>query len=144
MHWLLEDQDTKRAGKSSATTTVKIPADSKKFNVASPLPLTTGGSGPLNRTSFVAPVQWQLQYNSLSDFEIIERAWRTHIAESILYFKLTCGRIVIAVVAVTLPILLSVTRLLLWRPNSRYKQGFSTRRPVRYSRRSLLGEGLKI
>lgn len=47
------------------------------FDVSSPLPITTGDSEPLNETSFVDPVEWQLQYNYLSDFETNESGHST-------------------------------------------------------------------
>lgn len=47
------------------------------FDVSSPLPITIGGSEPLNETSFVDPAEWQLQYNYLSDFETNEAGHST-------------------------------------------------------------------
>lgn len=47
------------------------------FNVSSPLPVTVGGSEPLNETSFVDPTEWQLQHNYLSDFETNETGHST-------------------------------------------------------------------
>lgn len=58
-------------------TTAKVPAGLKPYKVTSPLALTTGGSGALNETRFVAPVQWQLQWNYMSDFEINEKGHST-------------------------------------------------------------------
>lgn len=49
----------------------------KTFDVSSPLPMAAGESEPLNETSFVDPVDWQLQYNYLSDFEINEKGHST-------------------------------------------------------------------
>lgn len=72
------DEDDTRSGEhSSVPTAAKVPAGLKPFNVTSPLPLTTGGSGSLNHTSLVAPIQWQLQYNYLSDFEVNEKGHST-------------------------------------------------------------------
>ena len=47
------------------------------FDVSSPLSTTAGGSELLNETSFVDPVEWQLQYNYLSDFETNEAGHST-------------------------------------------------------------------
>lgn len=47
------------------------------FDVSSPLPMAAGASEPLNETSFVNPVEWQLQYNYLSDFETNEKGHST-------------------------------------------------------------------
>jgi hypothetical protein len=41
------------------------------------LGFTTGGSGALNATRLVSPMQWQLQYNYLSSFEINEKGRST-------------------------------------------------------------------
>ncbi|KAI9148163.1 Ferric/cupric reductase transmembrane component B [Paramyrothecium foliicola] len=71
----------------------------KPFNVSSPLPVAAGGSAGLNVTSFVAPEAWQMQYNYMSDFEINETGHSTMT-------------IVIAVVAIFLPIGLSLLKFL--------------------------------
>ncbi|TDZ22658.1 Ferric/cupric reductase transmembrane component B [Colletotrichum orbiculare MAFF 240422] len=67
------------------------------FDVSSPLPVTTGGSKPLNRTSFVDPSSWQLQWNYMHDFEANEAGHST-------------VTIVITIVAVFLPVALSLLR----------------------------------
>lgn len=72
-----EEENTRLSDKSTAQSSTKVPAGLKPYNVSSLLPSTTGGSGALNRTSLVAPIQWQLQYNYLSDFEINEKGHST-------------------------------------------------------------------
>ncbi|OBR10851.1 Ferric-chelate reductase [Colletotrichum higginsianum IMI 349063] len=67
------------------------------FNVSSPLPKAAGGSKPLNTTSFVGPTEWQLQWNYMHDFEVNEAGHST-------------VTIVIAIVAVFLPVALSLLR----------------------------------
>ncbi|OAL47017.1 ferric reductase-like protein transmembrane component 4 [Pyrenochaeta sp. DS3sAY3a] len=67
--------------------------------VSSPLGFTTGGSAALNSTKLVSPVQWQLQWNYLSDFEVNEKGHSTMT-------------ITICVVAITLPIVLSLLRFI--------------------------------
>ncbi|KAK7414833.1 hypothetical protein QQX98_006348 [Neonectria punicea] len=69
------------------------------FDVSSPLPTTAGGSDPLNETSFVDPEAWQLQYNYQYDFETNEAGHSTMM-------------IVIAIVAIFLPVALSLPRFL--------------------------------
>jgi hypothetical protein len=54
-----------------------IPSGLVTYNVSSPLGFTKGGSDALNQTRLVSPVQWQLQYNYLSDFEINEKGHST-------------------------------------------------------------------
>ena len=71
-----EDEVKARANPANPTT-AKVPAGLKPYKVSSPLALTTGGSGALNETRFVAPVQWQLQWNYMSDFEINEKGHST-------------------------------------------------------------------
>ncbi|KAF5845498.1 hypothetical protein GGP41_003126 [Bipolaris sorokiniana] len=91
-----EDEVKARANPANPTT-AKVPAGLKPYKVTSPLALTTGGSGALNETRFVAPVQWQLQWNYMSDFEINEKGHSTMA-------------IVVAAVAISLPVLLSLLR----------------------------------
>ncbi|KAH6685400.1 ferric reductase like transmembrane component-domain-containing protein [Plectosphaerella plurivora] len=69
------------------------------FDVSSPLPYTAGGSTPLNTTSFVGPDLWQLQYNYMYDFETNEKGHSTMT-------------IIIAVVAIFLPLFLSFARFI--------------------------------
>lgn len=65
------------SGNSLQAPKSSVPKGLKPFNVTSPLPLTTGGSAALNRTSLVGPVQWQLQYNYSSDLEYNEKGHST-------------------------------------------------------------------
>ncbi|KAH6712471.1 hypothetical protein BKA61DRAFT_633760 [Leptodontidium sp. MPI-SDFR-AT-0119] len=74
-------------------------ATMKVFDVSSPFPITIGGKGMLNVTSFVDPEVWQMGYNHMLNFEINEAG----------HFTTT---IVIAMVAIFLPILLSVLRFI--------------------------------
>ncbi|CBY01294.1 similar to ferric reductase transmembrane component 4 [Plenodomus lingam JN3] len=93
-------QDEDARGFNNGTSnppTVSIPSGLKPPNISSPLVTTTGGSSALNETRFVSPIQWQLQYNYLSDFEINEKGHSTMT-------------IAIAVVAIALPILVSLIR----------------------------------
>ncbi|PGH27483.1 hypothetical protein AJ80_00723 [Polytolypa hystricis UAMH7299] len=69
------------------------------FDVSSPLPMAAGGSAHLNVTSFISPEDWQMQYNYLSDFETNETGHSTMA-------------IVIAMVAILLPIPLSLFRFI--------------------------------
>ncbi|KAH6614345.1 ferric reductase-like protein transmembrane component 4 [Boeremia exigua] len=92
-----DDEQRARAGNMTTTTATSVPEGLVPFKVSSPLALTTGGSGALNSTRLVGPVQWQFQYNYLSDFEVNERGHSTMT-------------IIIAVVAIALPILLSALR----------------------------------
>ncbi|KAH9878301.1 hypothetical protein J1614_003518 [Plenodomus biglobosus] len=95
-----DDEEAKGVNNgSSYKPTTSIPSGLVTYTVSSPLTITTGGSRALNETQFVAPVQWQLQYNYLSDFEINEKGHSTMT-------------IVIVVVAIVLPILASVIRLI--------------------------------
>lgn len=71
-----EDERKARANPANATN-AKVPPGLKPYQVSSPLALTTGGSSALNATHFVAPVQWQLQWNYMSDFEINEKGHST-------------------------------------------------------------------
>ncbi|KAK4121973.1 hypothetical protein N657DRAFT_647490 [Parathielavia appendiculata] len=65
-------------------------------NVTSPLPIIKAGQ-PLNATSFIAPKDWQKQYNGMLDFEINENGHSTYT-------------ITIMLVAILLPIPLSLLR----------------------------------
>ncbi|KAH7241890.1 hypothetical protein BKA59DRAFT_440582 [Fusarium tricinctum] len=67
------------------------------FNVSSPLPFAAGGTNPLNETSFISPEDWQLQYNYMYDFETNEAGHSTMA-------------IIIAIVAIFLPVILSFVR----------------------------------
>ncbi|OLN95478.1 Ferric/cupric reductase transmembrane component 1-like protein 2 [Colletotrichum chlorophyti] len=69
------------------------------YDVSSPLPMAAGGSKPLNTTSFVDPVDWQLQWNYMHDFETNEAGHST-------------VTIVITIVAVFLPVALSLLRFI--------------------------------
>ncbi|KAL0933681.1 ferric-chelate reductase [Colletotrichum truncatum] len=69
------------------------------YDVSSPLPKAAGGSKPLNTTSFVDPSDWQLQWNYLHDFEVNEA---THSTVTI----------VITIVAIFLPVALSLLRFI--------------------------------
>ncbi|KAG7407151.1 Ferric/cupric reductase transmembrane component B [Fusarium oxysporum f. sp. rapae] len=69
------------------------------FNVSSPLPVTAGGTEPLNETSFIGPEDWQLQYNYLYDFETNEAGHTTMT-------------ITITLVAIFLPVVLSLLRFI--------------------------------
>lgn len=71
-----EEEDAKARNSTSATTT-KVPKGLVPYKVSSPLGVTTGGSSALNSTRLVGPVQWQLQYNYLSDFETNEKGHTT-------------------------------------------------------------------
>ncbi|KAG5662823.1 hypothetical protein KAF25_005241 [Fusarium avenaceum] len=67
------------------------------FNVSSSLPFAAGGTNPLNETSFISPKNWQLQYNYMYDFETNEAGHSTMA-------------IIIAIVAIFLPVILSLVR----------------------------------
>ncbi|KAJ4257592.1 hypothetical protein NW762_008717 [Fusarium torreyae] len=69
------------------------------FNVSSSLPMVAGGTDPLNETSFVGPEDWQLQYNYMYDFEMNETGHSTMT-------------IIIAIVAISLPVVLSLLRFI--------------------------------
>jgi hypothetical protein len=71
------DEDAARASNATRSTTASVPKGLVPHKVSSPLAVTTGGSGALNATRLVGPVQWQLQYNYLSDFEINEKGHST-------------------------------------------------------------------
>ncbi|KAG4431970.1 hypothetical protein IFR05_012543 [Cadophora sp. M221] len=71
------------------------------FDVSSPLPITKGGKVMLNVTSFVDPEVWQMGYNYMLDFETNEAGHSTMT-------------IVIAIVAIFLPIVLSLIRFIPW------------------------------
>ncbi|KAK2006206.1 hypothetical protein LZ32DRAFT_611448 [Colletotrichum eremochloae] len=81
----------------SAVMDSDVPEGLTIFNVSSPLPKAVGGSKPLNVTSFVGPIDWQLQWNYLHDFEVNEAGHST-------------VTIVITIVAVFLPVALSLLR----------------------------------
>ncbi|KAK1981819.1 ferric reductase like transmembrane component-domain-containing protein [Colletotrichum cereale] len=69
-------------------------------DVSSPLPMAAGGSKKLlNVTSFISPTQWQLQWNYMHDFEVNEAGHST-------------VTIVITIVAVFLPVALSLFRFI--------------------------------
>lgn len=72
-----QDEDEARARNSTIPTSSKIPQGLKPYKVSSPLSITTGGSSALNATRLVGPVQWQLQWNYMSDFEINENGHST-------------------------------------------------------------------
>lgn len=65
--------------------------------VSSPLPVIKGGA-PLNATSFIAPRDWQKQYNGMLDFETNEAGHSTYT-------------LVVMLVAIFLPVPLSLLRL---------------------------------
>lgn len=56
---------------------LKVPEGLITHTVSSPLGFTTGGNAALNSTKLVSPVQWQLQWNYLSDFEVNEKGHST-------------------------------------------------------------------
>ena len=76
-----QDEDSERNSRTEENTTrsadEEIPEGLIPYTVSSPLQVTLGGSEPLNKTSLVSPVQWQLQYNYLSDFEVNEKGHNT-------------------------------------------------------------------
>jgi hypothetical protein len=74
-----EDENKARAGTGNTTnsTLASIPSGLIPYEISSPLSTTTGGSDALNSTRIVSPVQWQLQYNYLSDFEVNEKGHST-------------------------------------------------------------------
>lgn len=72
-----EDEQEARARGDSESTSTTVPKGLVPYQVSSVLGLTTGGSGALNSTRLVSPVQWQLQYNYLSDFETNEKGHST-------------------------------------------------------------------
>jgi len=72
-----QDELEARARNATTPTTMTVPKGLVPYKVSSPLGLTTGGSGALNATRLVSPVQWQLQYNYLSDFEVNEKGHST-------------------------------------------------------------------
>ncbi|KAK1977955.1 hypothetical protein LZ30DRAFT_691779 [Colletotrichum cereale] len=55
----------------AALLEAQVPEGLEIYNVSSSLPKAAGGSKPLNVTSFVGPVEWQLQRNYLHDFESV-------------------------------------------------------------------------
>lgn len=77
-----QDEDNTRAtlqaaGNATSSMSILVPEGLVPYKVSSPLATTTGGSSILNSTRLVGPVQWQLQYNYLSDFEINEKGHST-------------------------------------------------------------------
>jgi hypothetical protein len=72
-----QDEREARARNTTSSTTTSVPEGLVLHKVSSPLGFTTGGSGALNATRLVSPMQWQLQYNYLSDFEINEKGHST-------------------------------------------------------------------
>lgn len=72
-----EDEREARDNNATESTPASVPKGLVPYKVSSPLALTTGGSGALNRTRLVSPVYWQLQYNYLSDFETNEKGHST-------------------------------------------------------------------
>ncbi|CAO2658290.1 Nn.00g060130.m01.CDS01 [Neocucurbitaria sp. VM-36] len=104
-----QDEDNAEASNATSSTPASVPKGLVPYNVSSPLATTTGGSGALNSTRLVSPVQWQLQYNYLSDFEINEKGHTT-------------VTITIVIVAIFLPILLSLLRFV---PGATVSHGWS-------------------
>jgi len=72
-----QDENNARTSNATNSTPASIPEGLVPYNVSSPLVVTTGDSDSLNTTCLVNPVQWQLQYNYLSDFEINEKGHST-------------------------------------------------------------------
>lgn len=72
-----KDENDARAGNATTPMSAPVPEGLVPYKVSSPLAITTGGSGILNTTRLVSPVQWQLQYNYLSDFEVNEKGHST-------------------------------------------------------------------
>lgn len=72
-----EDERTAAASNMTHSIPPKIPDGLKPYHVSSPLGVTIGGSSALNRTRLVDPVQWQLNYNYVSDFETNEKGHTT-------------------------------------------------------------------
>lgn len=72
-----QDENNAKAKNTTSSTSTSIPKGLVPYKVSSPLATTTGGSAALNTTRLVSPVQWQLQYNYLSDFEINEKGHST-------------------------------------------------------------------
>ncbi|KAF5025721.1 hypothetical protein F66182_2188 [Fusarium sp. NRRL 66182] len=89
-HMYLRRHDGREASENNGLVT---------FNVSSPLPMAAGGTDALDGTSFVGPEDWQLQYNYLYDFETNEAGHST-------------VTIVIAMVAIFLPVALSLLRFI--------------------------------
>ncbi|KAF2019955.1 ferric reductase-like protein transmembrane component 4 [Aaosphaeria arxii CBS 175.79] len=126
-----EDENNATTATGLGITSASVPKGLTPYKVSSSLPITTGGSGSLNKTSLVAPVQWQLQFNYLSDFEINEKGHSTMT-------------IVIVVVAIAVPILLSLTQFI---PATTVNSGWSRLKAVlidapvfgRYHRTPVLG-----
>ncbi|SPO04648.1 related to FRE1 - ferric (and cupric) reductase [Cephalotrichum gorgonifer] len=92
-HMNMRRLKARQHGSGASTEDLEINA----FDVSSPLPMAAGGRAPLNVTSFVDPEAWQLQHNYMSDFETNEAGHSTM-------------SIVIAIVAIFLPIGLSLIR----------------------------------
>lgn len=72
-----EDEKNAEVMNMTKSTPPSAPKGLVPYKVSSPLALTTGGSGALNSTRLVSPVQWQLQYNYLSNFETNEKGHST-------------------------------------------------------------------
>jgi hypothetical protein len=72
-----QDEREAKATNATSSTTTSVPKGLVPYKVSSPLGLTNGGSSALNATRLVSPVQWQLQYNYLSDFEVNEKGHST-------------------------------------------------------------------
>jgi hypothetical protein len=72
-----DEEDARASVNVTSSSSTSIPKGLKPYKVSSPLAITTGGSGALNKTRLVGPVQWQLQYNYMSDFEINEKGHST-------------------------------------------------------------------
>ncbi|KAJ4347641.1 hypothetical protein N0V95_005239 [Ascochyta clinopodiicola] len=70
-----DESDAIAKNLTAASVSASIPEGLVPYKVSSPLAITTGGSGALNKTKLVSPVQWQLQYNYLSDFEANEKGY---------------------------------------------------------------------
>lgn len=104
-----DEKDAIARNITSPSVSASIPGGLVPYKVSSPLAITTGGSGILNKTQLVSPVQWQLQYNYLSDFEANEKGHSTMT-------------LVVTIVAVFLPILLSLIRFV---PSLKASRGWS-------------------
>ncbi|KAF1828647.1 hypothetical protein BDW02DRAFT_603242 [Decorospora gaudefroyi] len=94
-----KDEDDATASNATTSMSESVPENLVPYRVSSPLAITTGGSDVLNETQLVSPVEWQLQYNYLSDFEVNEKGHSTMT-------------LVVTIVAICLPILLSLLRFI--------------------------------
>jgi hypothetical protein len=72
-----DERNVQASGNKTSSPPTAVAGRLKPYDVSSPLGFTVGGSSALNRTRLVSPVQWQLQYNYLSDFEINEKGHST-------------------------------------------------------------------